>query len=42
MSMIKIIYNNNNNIDEDMLYSTFAEIIKDMKSKEESEDTDEK
>ena len=41
MSMIKIIYSNNNTIDEDMLYSTFAEIITDIKSREEGEDTDE-
>lgn len=28
--MIKIIYNDNNNVNEDILYKTFAEIIKDV------------
>lgn len=40
--MIKIIYNVNNNIDEDTLYSIFAEIIKNMKDNEEGDDTNEK
>lgn len=40
--MIKIIYNGNNNIDEDTLYSIFAEIIKNMKDNEEGDDTNEK
>lgn len=38
--MIKILYNEKDNIDEDILYSTFADIIKSMQSKEE-DDTDE-
>ena len=40
--VIKIIYNVNNNIDEDTLYSIFAEIIKNMKDNEEGDDTNEK